>query len=269
MSVSNAHESKVILVTGASSGMGRETALFLASKGINALTLFARGEEKLKEVAAEITEKFPSVKTLVVAGDASKAEDNQRAVDETVKAFGGITGAFVNAGVYRGGTPLAQVDDKDIDDILNVNVKGVVYALRSLLPAISKTVGSDGPTGSIVVNSSCMGEAVIGPKSAGSGVYSASKAAVNSLVETAAIENAPRIRVNGVLPGVIKTGIMPVDDETYEKVGAAMQPLYGRAGKAVEVASLVSYLLSDEASFISGSNIKVDGLWGLSGGSFS
>jgi NAD(P)-dependent dehydrogenase (short-subunit alcohol dehydrogenase family) len=147
------------------------------------------------------------------------------------------------------------------------NVKGVIYGLRYTIPAIKATVGENGQ-GSIVVNSSCMGAAVIGPKSAGSSVYSASKAAVNSLVETAAIENALTVRVNAVLPGVVQTGIMPVDHDTYQKIGAAMQPLYGRPGQPEEIASLVSYLLSSEASFISGTLVKADGLWGLSGGSF-
>lgn len=89
---------------------------------------------------------------------------------------------------------------------------------------------------------------------------------MNSLVETAVIENAPRIRVNGVMPGVVQTSIMPVDDATYQAVGAALQPLWGRPGKPVEIASLAPYLLGDEASFISGSNIKADSLWALSGG---
>lgn len=129
------------------------------------------------------------------------------------------------------------------------------------------TVGEEGPTGSIVVNSSCMGASVIAPKSVGSALYSASKAFVNSIVETAAIENAPRIRVNAVLPGVVQTGIMPVDDATYQAIAAKMQPLWARPGKPREVSSLVAFLLSDEASFISGDLIKADGLWSLSAGS--
>jgi NAD(P)-dependent dehydrogenase (short-subunit alcohol dehydrogenase family) len=146
------------------------------------------------------------------------------------------------------------------------NVKSVLYAFRHLVPAIKATVGDEGPTGSIVVNSSCMGISVVAPKSAGSAVYSASKAFVNSIVETAAIENAPRIRVNAVLPGVIQTSIMDVDDATYHAIAAALQPLFGRPGKAREVSNLVAFLLSDEASFISGTLIRADGLWGLSGG---
>jgi NAD(P)-dependent dehydrogenase (short-subunit alcohol dehydrogenase family) len=146
------------------------------------------------------------------------------------------------------------------------NVKSVLYAIRHLVPAIKATVGDNGPTGSIVVNSSCMGVAVVGTKSAGSAVYSASKAFVNSILETAAIENAPRFRVNAVLPGVVQTGLIPVDDATYQAIGASYQPLWGRPARAREVSALVSFLLSDEASFVSASLIKADGLWSLSGG---
>mmetsp|Transcript_27626 Transcript_27626/g.77405 ORF Transcript_27626/g.77405 Transcript_27626/m.77405 type:complete len:269 (+) Transcript_27626:1403-2209(+) len=263
------YENKIYLITGASSGMGRDTALYLASKNVKALTLFSRGKDRLQEVADQISKEHPRTKTLIVAGDAASAEDNKRAVDETVAAFGGIHGAFVNAGAYRGGAMIPEVSDKDIDDILDINVKGVIYAMRYLIPAIKATIGDDkntNATGSIVVNSSAMATAIVGPKSAGSSIYSASKAFVNSLVETAAIENAPTIRVNGVMPGVVQTGIMPVDDATYQHIGAALQPLWGRPGKSREVSALVAFLLSDEASFISGTNIKADGLWSLSGG---
>ena len=259
------HSDKIVLITGASSGMGKETALQLGLKGVKGLTLFARRKEKLEEVAKEIEAMNSGTKVLVVAGDASSEKDNERAVKETVSFFGGINGAFINAGVYAGGVPLTETKNEDIENTIDINIKGVIYALRCTLPAIAETVGDSGPTGSVVVNSSCMGAVVISPKSAGSSLYSASKAFVNSLVETAAIENAPRIRVNAVMPGVVKTEIAPLDDAGYDAFGAQMQPLWGRAGTASEVASLVSYLIGDEASFISGSLIKADGLWGLSG----
>ncbi|KAL7579581.1 hypothetical protein ACA910_007949 [Epithemia clementina (nom. ined.)] len=264
-SIEKPYENKIVLITGASAGMGKATALYLASKNVKAITLFARGQDRLDEVEKEINSSFPNVKTLVVVGDASKSEDNQKAVEATVDAFGGITSAFVNAGVFLGQSPLAETSDYIIEETLNVNVKGVIYALRCLIPAIAKTVGDEGPTGSIVVNSSCMGGTVISPKSAGSSIYSASKAFVMNLVESAAIENAPRIRVNGVMPGVVATSLFPMDIEGIDSIAKFMQPLWGRAGRPVEIAGLVSFLISDEASFISGTNIRADGLWCLSG----
>jgi len=145
-------------------------------------------------------------------------------------------------------------------------MKGVIYAMRYAIPAIKQTIDeSKGQQGSIVVNSSITGVAVIGPKSIGASIYSASKAFVNSLVETAALENAPHIRINAILPGVVQTSITTLDDVSYQAFGNSLQPYWGRPGKPVEVASLVGYLLSDEASFISGAKIKVDGLWSLCG----
>ena len=272
MSNKSSFADRVVFVTGASSGMGKAAALFLAKKGVRAVTLFARRKERLEETAAEIAKSYPSVKTLVVAGDASSSDDNKMAVQATVEQFGGVDAAFINAGIYRGSKNIEDTDDTTIDELLSINVKGVIYALRHLIPAIKQTVGDDPskhPAGSIVVNSSSMGAAVIGPKSAGSSIYSATKAFVNSLVETAAIENAPRIRVNAVLPGVVNTEIMPMDDESYDKFGGGMAPLYGRAGRADEIASTVAYLISDEAPFLSGELIKVDGLWSKSGNKLS
>lgn len=205
--------------------MGKETALQLGLKGVKGLTLFARRKEKLEEVAAEIKAMGSGTEVLVVAGDATDEKDNERAVKETIEAFGGINSAFVNAGIFAGGKPLTETSNEDIDKIINVNIKGVIFALRYILPAIAKTVGDSGPTGSVVVNSSCMGAGVIAPKSAGASIYSASKAFVNSLVETAAIENAPRIRVNAVMPGLVTTEIMGSDHAAYDALGAQIQPL--------------------------------------------
>jgi len=112
-----------------------------------------------------------------------------------------------------------------------------------------------------------MGDFIIAPKSNGASIYSASKAFLNSVVKSAAIENAPRIRVTGVMPGLVATEILPLDGlNQWDAVAQGFQPLWGRAGRPHEIASLVSFLIGDESSFISGTNITADGLWSLSGG---
>ena len=121
LSTNMSSSSKIVILTGASSGMGRATAIYLAQKGhVQAMTLFARRKEPLEELAAELQKDFPTVKTLVVTGDAANAVDNKKAVEETVSTFGGLTGIFVNAGVFKGGAPIVDTTDEDVDAVIDV-----------------------------------------------------------------------------------------------------------------------------------------------------
>ena len=101
--------------------MGKATALYLAQKGtVQALTLFARRKDPLDELAAELQKSYPTLKTLVVTGDASASADVQKAVQETVAAFGGLTGIFINAGVYKGGESIADTTNETVNMVIDV-----------------------------------------------------------------------------------------------------------------------------------------------------
>jgi len=216
---------RVILVTGACSGMGKSTAFGLARRGAKAITLFGNRRNDLDEIAREIVEISGSTtRVLVVVGDSSISEDNLRAVNQTIEAFGGITGAFINAGIHGGRIPLSS---HEIDEDKNINLKGVIYALRHLLPAIQKTVGVDGPAGSIVVSSSVTAETFsFSQDTTASSISAASRAFLNSLVQTAAHEYGPRVKVNSVMSGVVQTELCPADDLTYHELCQQMPPLF-------------------------------------------
>jgi NAD(P)-dependent dehydrogenase (short-subunit alcohol dehydrogenase family) len=103
-----------VLITGASAGMGKATALYLAKQGVTCIALFARRNEPLEDLAKELRDLYPNIKTLV------SADDNKSAVDQAVATFDGLTGAFINAGVYLGGMPLTETTDAVVDEVINV-----------------------------------------------------------------------------------------------------------------------------------------------------
>lgn len=252
------HKGRTYLVTGASAGMGAGAARFLASRGAK-VALFARRQDRLDALVAEI--KRGGGQALAVAGDVTSKADNQRAVDAAVEKFGALHGAFLNAGLYRGQTPLVESSDADvITPLLDVNVRGVIYGLQTALPAIKAS--ADG-SGAVVVNSSVMG-AVTKGASAGSSIYGATKAFVNSLVQTAAVEHAGEVRINAIAPGVIHTEIFGEEFKKEQADGfAESMQLIKRAGRVDEISQAVSFLVGPLSSFTTGSVVTIDGGWQL------
>lgn len=242
---------KVVLVTGASTGIGAEAARLFAREGAR-VVLTARSAERLAEVTDEIT--ATGGEASHVAADIKAASDVERVVDAVLERHGRLDGAFNNAGVSQGGSALADLDEERFDRVLAVNVKGVWLAMRAEIRAFL-AAGLPGA----IVNTSSVGGLRGG---AGLGAYSASKHAVIGLTRSAAQEyGRAGIRVNALAPGTTDTPMIAAwkrrEPDIAERLNAAT-PL-GRGAHPSEVAEAAAWLLSDRASYVSGATLTVDG----------
>ncbi|TJY42662.1 SDR family oxidoreductase [Cohnella pontilimi] len=248
-------DGKVIIITGAAGGIGKVTAKKLAAEGAN-LALVDLKLDAVKQVIAELA--LDDSRAIALQANVAKEEEVKAYVDATVNHFGKIDGFFNNAGV-EGIT--ANVEDYPTDTfelVLNVNVKGSFFGLKYVVPVMKKQ-----GYGSIVNTAS--GAGLIG--SPGFVGYNSSKHAVIGMTRVVALEAAPHgVRVNAVAPGVINTRMMrqiekntvPQDEEGAKKAFSAAVPM-GRYGEPEEVANVVLFLLSDDASYVSQSIYTVDG----------
>ncbi|MFT4285980.1 MAG: SDR family NAD(P)-dependent oxidoreductase [Protaetiibacter sp.] len=242
-------ENKVVLLVGASTGIGAEAARVLAGEGAS-LVLAARSADALERLADELAAAGHAVAT--AAGDVTSASDVARMVDTAVERFGRLDGAFNNAGITQGGL-LHEVSEDDFDRLFEVNVKGVWLCLREEL-RVMRAAGA----GSIVNTSSVGGF----KGSSGLGAYQATKHAVIGLTRTAAHDNGPLgIRVNTVAPGPTESAMLDAmrrDDPDAIPRRLAAMPLR-KVGTGAEVANAVAWLLSDRASHVTGAVLPVEG----------
>lgn len=242
-------EGKVVLVVGASSGIGADTARVLAGQGAQVM-LVARQAGPLEQLATELTSAGHDV--AVTTGDIAQADDVAAFVDATVTRFGRLDGAFNNAAMTQGGR-LDQVTEADFDAIMAVNVKGMWLCLREEVRVME-------PRGAgAIVNVSSIGGL---RGSSGMGAYQATKHAVIGLTRTAAHDLGPLgIRVNAVAPGPTES---PMLDATRANIPGGVEarvaatPLR-KTGTGAEVGHTVAFLLSDAASHLSGVVLPVDG----------
>jgi NAD(P)-dependent dehydrogenase (short-subunit alcohol dehydrogenase family) len=251
------HAGRVALVTGGASGIGRAVAELLAAEGAS-VAVNALGADDAGEVAAAITTSGGSA--IPVAADVSDGASIAVAVEETVRTFGKLDVLVASAGIQRYGS-VADTDEKTWDEVFAVNVKGAYLTAQAAIPHLRRS-GS----GAIVLVSSVQARAT----QANVAAYSASKAALNALARSMAIDEAPfGIRVNAVCPGSVDTPMLrwsaglfsegsPDDVQRTIASWGRSHPL-GRVAQPAEVAEAVAFLASRRASFISGDAVLVDG----------
>lgn len=236
------------IVTGGTRGIGKEIVYDLANANYNIGLNFLKNEEEAKQIKDDIEKKF-KVKVLLLKGDVSKEEDVKKVVLRFINEFKNIDLLVNNAGITKDNL-IIRMKLEDFYNVLNVNLVGTFLMIREVLPYMIKE-----KDGSIVNISSIVG--IFGNK--GQSNYSASKGGVISLTKTIAKEVASRnIRVNAIAPGYIETDMtkeLPI--ELKEKIIKEI-PL-GRFGKPEDISKLVTFLASDESSYITGQVFIVDG----------
>ncbi len=241
---------KVGIVTGGTSGIGRDTAVLFAKAGAKVVVAGRReveGKETIDLVRAAGGE------GLFVKTDVSQAAEVQALVRKTVERFGRLDIAFNNAGIEGSWSPIAEQSEEDWDRVIDINLKGVWLCLKYEIQQMLKQGG-----GGAIVNMASVG-GIIG--SAGAAAYCASKHGVMALTKSAALETARSgILVNVVCPAVIET---PMGERLWgapeaKKFALGLHPI-GRFGTPTEIAEAVVWMCSDRASFMTGQSLVLDG----------
>lgn len=238
---------KVTVITGGNSGIGLAIAKRYQTEGAK-VVVFGRNAETLAAAAAELGNG-----ALAVKGDVTKVADLERLYADTVERFGKIDVLVANAGVVAMG-PLGETDEATFDQVSDINFKGAYFTVQAVLPHLADSA-------SVLIT----GSAVAYKAMPGMAVYTATKAAVRSLVRTLASELAPRgVRVNGLSPGAIETPIYGTLGMSEEEVGSMVgqfltQIPLSRFGDADEMAKAAVFLGSDDSSYVTGSDLVADG----------
>lgn len=240
-------DEKTAVVTGASRGIGRTVALRLASEGAKVVVNYSGSQEKAEAVVEEI--RSAGGEAFAFQANVSDADQVKEMMDEAIKQFGSIDFLVNNAGITRDNL-LMRMKEDEWDDVLAINLKGVFLCTKAVTRQMMRQ-----RAGRIVNLASVVG--VVG--NAGQANYVAAKAGVIGLTKTTAKELAARnILVNAVAPGFITTDMTDELGEEMKEQLLSTIPL-GKLGSAEDVAGTVAFLLSDEAKYITGQTINVDG----------
>ena len=240
-------DGRTVLVTGGTKGIGKGIAGVFARAGAN-VVVTGRDAEQGEGAARELSGQGGEV--AYVGGDVAKAADCERVAAETAARFGGIDVVCANAGVFPD-VKLADMTEEDIDAIFATNVKGCMLTVKACIPHLERT-----GRGRVILTSSITGPVTGYP---GWSHYGATKAAQLGFIRTACIELAPKgITVNAVMPGNIYSEGLDELGEDYLTSMTDSIPL-GRLGKVEEIGAAALFLATDEAAFITGQTIIVDG----------
>jgi NAD(P)-dependent dehydrogenase (short-subunit alcohol dehydrogenase family) len=250
-------KNKVIIITGAGMGLGYATAKELASRGAN-LVLVDYNEQSLSDAKAEISKEFPGASVITITADVSNEEAVKNYVDEAIKAFGRIDGLYNNAGIEGKQAGMTEYDVNVFKKVIDINLMGVYYGMRYVIPVMKKQKYGR------IVNVASVG----GIRGVLNQVpYVASKHAVSGMTKNAALEyGRDGITTNAIAPGAILTPMVaeafkqvnPSDPKAAETEYAQRNPAK-RLGLPHEVAKVVAFLLSEDASYINGQTIAIDG----------
>lgn len=240
-------EGKVAIITGATSGMGLETAKVFLEEGAK-VVLTGRSDEKLTALKGELSGDY-----LLVKAEASSVADSKKLIQQTVDQFGKIDILFLNAGIFRMET-IDTLTEEIFDEVYNVNVRGPLFTVRTASPHFNEGA-------SIIFNTSVVNIKGFPAMTA----YASSKAALRSITRTLAAEYGEKgIRVNAIAPGPIETPIYGkhnVPQEQINEMASQFPSLVslGRFGQSAEIASVALFLASSDSSYITGAEIPVDG----------
>lgn len=242
---------KTVLVTGAGSGMGRDVALRLAQEGAQ-IVLWGRRTHLLDQVAEEI--RAIGVPALVQSCDISDPSQIATNLDQVIAEFGTLHGVFANAGHLGAFKALTETEPADFEELVGINLIGTQ---QTVAQALTRMEG-----GAVLINASWTAGAVM----PGSGAYAATKAGLIAMMRVWSVEAGPRgTRINTISPGIILT---PMAEDVLDPALASQlanhTPLR-RNGKPADVAGTAAWLLSDDAAFVTGQDITVDGGYTIGG----